>query len=313
MKLREVRNIFSELSGILPADRIKTDEPMSRHTTFRAGGNAGYFVMPASVCELQKVLNIIKNHGADYYIIGNGSNLLVSDNGFEGVIIRYTTDGCIDITERDGKLHVVAASDVMLSKLAMEVAKKGATGFEFAAGIPGTLGGAVVMNAGAYDGEIKDCIVYADILKDDGTLVRYEKEALELGYRSSILQREGGIVIGAGFEFEKGSSEAALKRISELAALRREKQPLEYPSAGSTFKRPEGNYAGKLIMEAGLKGYSIGGAQVSEKHCGFIINKNNATAKDIYKLINAVRDKVYAEYGIMLETEVKLIGNFDVV
>lgn len=302
--------IYSEFLKILPPDKVKRNEPMNRHTTFRVGGTADYFVLPSTVKELKNILMFVKDKEIPYYVVGNGSNLLVSDNGFKGVIIKYSSNEAADIVNNNNKLYVDAPSDMLLSKLAVLTAQNGGAGFEFAAGIPGTLGGAVFMNAGAYDGEIKDNIVYADILKEDGTLVRINKDGLELGYRSSILQKEEGIVIRAGFEFEISEPDIINAKIKELNEKRREKQPLEYPSAGSTFKRPEGSFAGKLIMDAGLKGASVGAARVSEKHCGFIINDGGSSAADIYALICRVRETVYRKYGIMLEPEVKMIGRF---
>lgn len=318
-----------EISDITGTDNILCNESMKTHTTLRIGGNADYFVMPRTKEELRDVIGCAKKHGIDYYILGNGSNLLVTDAGYRGMMIytgRYFDEISYDTayavgnanevnivdtacnTGTDECVVVYAQSGVRLSRLGNSLMEEACTGFEFAAGIPGTVGGAVVMNAGAYGGEIKDVIVAAEVLADDGSIITLSGDELGLGYRTSIIASKGYVVLGAWFRLHKGDREQIKQRMKELAALRKEKQPLEYPSAGSTFKRPEGYYAGKLISDAGLKGYHVGGAMVSEKHAGFVINTGAATASDFVALTDAVRDKVYDMYGVRLELEVKVIG-----
>lgn len=285
---------------------VRINEPMKRHTTFRAGGNADWFVVPESAEELAAVLNLCRQTGAEWYLLGNGSNLLVSDRGFHGVIIGMERFSNIEIS---GNI-LRAGAGVLLSRAANEAYKAGLTGFEFAAGIPGTLGGAVVMNAGAYGSEMKNVLAEAKVLDQDGALQTLSKEDLKLGYRTSCIPAKGYTVLEAVLELSPGKPEEIRKRMDELAAKRKEKQPLEFASAGSTFKRPEGYFAGKLIEDAGLKGYTVGGAQVSEKHAGFVINRGDATAEDIYRLCCDVKDRVKARTGVSLEMEVKLLGNF---
>lgn len=301
-------NIKFQLEQIVGEKNIKENEPMSNHTTFRIGGVVDYFVIPETKEQIQKVLLFCKENKIPYYIIGNGSNLLVGDKGFRGVIVQIdkTFDEIIFVDETTVK----AQAGVMLSKLASKIAEKSLTGFEFAWGIPGTLGGAVYMNAGAYGGEIKDCIVSALVLDENNEIKTLTKEELELSYRSSIIQKKDYVVLEAVFRFEKGDKEAILAKMAELNEKRREKQPLNYPSAGSTFKRPEGYFAGKLIMDAGLSGYKIGGAMVSNKHCGFVVNVGNATAKDVQTLMQNVDKIVYEKFGVHLEPEVRFLGEF---
>lgn len=286
---------------------VRIKEPMKRHTTFRAGGNADWFVLPETAEELSAVLKLCKKTKTGWYLLGNGSNLLVSDGGFHGVIIGMERFSNIEIS---GNI-LRAGAGVLLSRAANEAYRAGLTGFEFAAGIPGTLGGAVVMNAGAYGSEMKHVLAGANVLDRDGTVRMLSKEELKLGYRTSCIQENGYTVLEAVLELAPGDSAKIRKRMDELAAKRKEKQPLEFASAGSTFKRPEGYFAGKLIEDAGLKGYAVGGAQISEKHAGFVINRGDATAEDIYRLCCEVKDRVKAQAGVSLEMEVKLLGSFD--
>lgn len=285
---------------------VKIKESMKQHTTFCAGGEADWFVMPETAKELKAVLDVCRRMDTCYYIIGNGSNLLVSDQGFPGVIIstkRFKTISVFGNTLRAG-------AGVLLSKAANEALKEGLTGFEFAAGIPGSVGGAVVMNAGAYGFEMKNVLCKATVLCGDGTVRTVTGDDLQLGYRTSCIPGNGWVVLEAEFLLTPGDPEAVRAKMEELAARRKEKQPLEFASAGSTFKRPEGYFAGKLIEDAGLKGYTVGGAQVSEKHGGFVINRGNATAEDIYRLCNDVKRRVKERFGVTLEMEVKLLGTF---
>ena len=296
------------LEQIVGSESVKTDEPMSLHTTFRIGGKADYFVLPKTGEQIKELIAYCKQEEIAYYIIGNGSNLLVGDKGFRGVIIQVDRGfGAVTFIDEQ---TVKAQAGVMLSKLAAEVADKELTGFEFASGIPGTLGGAVYMNAGAYGGEIKDCIVSALVLDEKNEMKTLSKEELELTYRNSAVAKKGYIVLEAIFHFEKGEKEAILSKMADLNAQRREKQPLNFPSAGSTFKRPEGHFAGKLIMDAGLRGYRIGGAMVSEKHCGFVVNVENATAADVTMLMEEVDKIVFEKFEVHLEPEVRFLGDF---
>lgn len=286
---------------------VRINEPMKGHTSFRAGGPADWFVIPESADELRAVLRACKKAGADWYVIGNGSNLLVSDRGFRGVIIS---------TERFNRLEVngtelTAGAGILLSKAANAALKAGLTGLEFASGIPGSVGGASVMNAGAYGSEMKDVLKSVTVLDNDGEIRVLGAKELELGYRASSILKNHYLVLEAVFGLKEGREDAIKSRMDELTARRREKQPLEYPSAGSTFKRPEGYFAGKLIEDAGLKGFSVGGAAVSEKHAGFVINKGDALASDIYRLCMEIRRIVAEHAGVTLEMEVKLLGQFE--
>lgn len=242
-----------------------------------------------------------------YYILGNGSNLLVGDKGYRGVIIQiYKEMNAIEINDNIIKVQAGA----LLSRIGNRALEAGLTGFEFASGIPGTIGGAVVMNAGAYGGEMKDILFDATVLTPEGTVMTLKNEELELGYRTSIIAKKGYIVLGATIALKAGDKEAIKARMDELRVQRTTKQPLEYPSAGSTFKRPEGYFAGKLIQDSGLRGFQVGGAQVSEKHCGFVINKDNATAADVLELMRQVSEIVQEKFGVTLEPEVKKLGEF---
>ena len=286
---------------------VRINEPMSRHTTFRAGGNAAWFCIPETAEELSAVVRACKHADMPWYMVGNGSNLLVSDEGFSGVIIS---------TEKFDKLEVsgntvTAGAGLILAKAANAALKAELTGLEFAAGIPGSIGGAAVMNAGAYGSEMKNVLKTVTVLTEDGEVKTLPAEKLELGYRTSCIQKNGWLVLEAEFELEPGNPEEIRAVMDDLAFRRRDKQPLEYPSAGSTFKRPEGHFAGKLIEDAGLKGFSVGGAEVSVKHAGFVVNKGGATASDIYSLCKKVEKKVMETFGVALEMEVKLLGRFE--
>ncbi len=303
-------DIYNRLCGILPKERLFSDEPLKKYTSFKIGGPADFLAIPQNSDELKQLFSASEELGIPCYVIGNGSNLLVSDAGFRGIIILIKDIKAVPVFEQAGdKTRVRAAAGCPLSRLAFAVADKGLKGFEFAAGIPGTLGGAVVMNAGAYGGEIKQSIISATVMDKSGQVKRLLADELCLGYRSSIIQKEGYTVLDAEFEFEAGNAEDIRSTINELNEQRRQKQPLESPSAGSTFKRPEGNFAGKLIMEAGLRGFSVGDAAVSEKHCGFVINKGQATAADVCELIKQIIDRVYTNSGIILEPEIKFLGD----
>ena len=280
---------------------------MMKHTSFRAGGAARWFAVPETAEELKAVLAACKKADTPWYVIGNGSNLLVSDKGFPGVII--STDK-FDRLEVNGT-EITVGAGVMLSKLANTAYKAGLTGLEFAAGIPGTVGGACVMNAGAYGSEMINVLKSVTVLTPEGTVETLPAEKLELGYRTSVIPKKGYLVLEAVMSLTEGNMEESKALMDDLAFRRKDKQPLEFPSAGSTFKRPAGHFAGKLIEDCGLKGFTVGGAQVSEKHAGFVINKGGATASDIYNLCKEVEKRVKAEFGVSLEMEVKLLGEFE--
>lgn len=298
---------YNQLTKIIDKERVLCDEPMKKHTTFRVGGNADYFVMPKTVQEVKEAVALCRAHDMDYYVVGNGSNLLVSDAGYRGAIIQIYNE--MNQIEIDGTTVKVQAG-ALLSKIGSAALKAGLTGFEFAAGIPGTVGGAVVMNAGAYGGETKDILKSATVLTQDGEVLTLYNRELELGYRTSVIAKKGYIVLEAEYELKEGDVETIRATMDDLKTRRVTKQPLEYPSAGSTFKRPEGYFAGKLIQDAGLRGYRVGGAMVSEKHCGFVINAEDATASDVLELIHQISDKVYEQFGVRLEPEVKVLGEF---
>ncbi|MCI9047166.1 MAG: UDP-N-acetylmuramate dehydrogenase [Hungatella sp.] len=292
------------LQKVLAADSVRTEESMRDHTTFRIGGPAKYFVTPKTQKELTDTVGLCRKEAMAFYVIGNGSNLLVSDKGYEGVII--STEGLASWqAAEDGEAVLSASAGILLSRLAKAAASKSLTGLEFAAGIPGTLGGAVVMNAGAYGSEMKDVICWARVLDRQGVVRTLTLEELGLGYRTSRVPAEGYVVLEAGLRLAEGCQEEIYKKMEDLAARRRKKQPLEYPSAGSAFKRPPGHFAGKLIDDAGLRGFRIGDAQVSEKHCGFVINRGNATEAQVTELCREVRRRVKEQFGVELELEVK--------
>lgn len=301
------QDIIDALRQISSDLEFNTAENMSRHTTFRTGGPASLFIRPASTEELRQVISLFKRAEVDYFVLGNGSNLLVSDRGYEGAIISI--EKFTDIRLEDEN-RIFAQAGVMNSKVATFARDNSLTGFEFAAGIPGTIGGAVIMNAGAYGGEMKQVVKEVKALSSDGEIIRLDNKALNFGYRQSALKGKNFVVLSALIELENGDRDKISEYMQELAAKRREKQPLEFPSAGSTFKRPEGYFAGKLIEDANLRGYTVGGAQVSEKHCGFVVNKGGATSTDIYKLICDVREKVLETSGVTLEPEVIMLGKF---
>lgn len=299
--------LYEELYGILGEENVLRDEPMRNHTTFRVGGPADWFVTPEEEEQVREIIQVLRKENIPYYVIGNGSNLLVGDKGFRGVIIQlYKKMSRIRVTDNT----IYAQAGALLSKIAAEALNNELTGLEFASGIPGTLGGAVMMNAGAYGGEMKHVLKSALVLTSEGGFKALPVEQMELGYRSSVFSQNGDIVLSAEMELKPGNQEEIRAYMDELKEKRVSKQPLEYPSAGSTFKRPEGYFAGKLIQDAGLQGFQVGGAQVSEKHCGFVINKENATAADILSLIEQVSEKVEAVFGVRLEPEVKRIGEF---
>ncbi|MCC8028995.1 MAG: UDP-N-acetylmuramate dehydrogenase [Lachnospiraceae bacterium] len=296
--------IYEELCRIAGEEYVLRDEPMSRHTTFRVGGPAAYYVTPDRE-SLPGVTAFCREHEIPCLVIGNGSNLLCGDGGVEGVVVEIGKR--MSEVRVDGAC-VTAEAGALLSAIAAKAAAEGLAGFEFAAGIPGSIGGAAVMNAGAYGGEMCDVLTEATVLTENGEICTLPAEELQLSYRHSVIPEKHYIVLRLSLTLRRGSREDILARMAALREKRVSKQPLEYPSAGSTFKRPEGHFAGKLIEDAGLKGYSRGGAQVSEKHCGFVINRGNATAEDIRSLMLHVQRTVREKCGVELEPEVKFIG-----
>ena len=296
---------IQEIKKMAGSAAVLQNERMEKHTTFRIGGPADLFVRPEHTEQIVQILHLCREAEVPYYILGNGSNLLVSDAGYRGVILQLDQNyqECI---QKDNSFRVKAG--LLLSKLALMAKDAGLAGLEFASGIPGTVGGAVTMNAGAYGGEIRQCLVSARILTEDLEVRDVNAGALDLGYRHSRIMEENWIVLGAVFRLHTGKVEEIADRIAELREARQSKQPLEFPSAGSTFKRPEGFFAGKLIMDAGLSGFAVGDAQVSEKHCGFVINRGHATAEQIISLIDTVRETVLQKYGVLLEPEVRFLG-----
>ncbi len=300
------QEFYNKLREIVSAEAILENEPMSKHTTFRIGGNADMFVSP-EIEKVPAIMKLAKEYQVPVTIVGNGSNLLVGDKGIRGLVLSFGKEA--DKVNLDGARMTVAAG-TLLSKAAAEAAKNSLTGMEFAAGIPGTMGGAMVMNAGAYGGEMKDIVVSAKVLTPEGEVVELSKDELDLSYRHSCIPEKNYIVLEATLELTPGDETSIREIMADFKNRRVEKQPLEYPSAGSTFKRPEGYFAGKLIQDADLRGYTVGGAQVSEKHCGFVINKGGATAADVLQLIEDVKEKVYDKFQVEMEPEVKMIGEF---
>lgn len=300
------KEIYEGLLACLSAEKVKTGELMEKHTTFRIGGPADFFVLPENVQEVQNVIGFLKEKGQPYYILGNGSNLLVSDKGYRGTIVCLSRMNGIE--EKDGAIFAQAGA--LMSKIAAKALENSMAGFEFASGIPGSVGGAVVMNAGAYGGEMKDVIEEVTVLNEENEIVTMRNEELEFGYRTSVVMKRGYTVLSVKIRLEKGEKEKIKALMDELKERRTSKQPLEYPSAGSTFKRPEGYFAGKLIQDSGLSGFRVGGARISEKHSGFVINGGDATAEDVNSLMQQVSDKVYEKFGVRLEPEVKRLGEF---
>ena len=300
--------IYEKLLGAADKNHIKVGEEMRKHTSFRVGGPAACFVTPAEDKELAAVIKVCRQEEIPFFILGNGSNLLVGDKGFDGVVISMDSFLGCNVNHETGVMK--AGAGISLAKLAQEAYKASLTGFEFAAGIPGTLGGAVVMNAGAYGSEMKEVLRGIKVVTGEGEIKEISACELSLGYRTSSIITRQYIVLEATIRLKEGDPVSIKNRMDELTRRRKEKQPLEYPSAGSTFKRPEGHFAGKLIEEAGLRGFSVGGAQVSEKHCGFVINKDQATAADILALCEEIKNRVYKNSGVKLEMEVKTLGKF---
>lgn len=299
--------ICSDLEKIVGRENVKRGEPLSRHTTFRIGGPCKAFVTPGNAEELRAALSLLTRKKEPYFVIGRGSNLLVSDAGFGGIVISLR-EGLRGIG-REGTL-LTAEGGTLLSELAKEAENASLTGLEFASGIPGTVGGGLLMNAGAYGSELADVVKEVRIWLPEGREVTMTRDEMDFGYRHSVLQENGGIVIEAAFELTEGAPGEIRALTEDLNSRRREKQPLEFASAGSTFKRPEGFFAGKLIEDAGLKGRRVGDAEVSEKHAGFIVNRGNATAEDVDNLIRLVVKEVREQSGVTLVPEIRYLGEF---
>ena len=306
-----LETVLRWITEIVGMPGVLVEEPMSRHTTFRIGGAADVIIEPPGEKQLAAVIKMLKRFKVPYFVMGNGSNLLVGDGGIRGAVIKISgTMSKCSVDENDDTI-IHAESGVKLSKLANTALNNALTGFEFAAGIPGTLGGAVFMNAGAYGGEMKNVIKEVSFIDtEDCSIHTVPVHECDFGYRKSRFSDGGAIITGASVQLENGDMSEIRAKMDDLAERRRSKQPLDKPSAGSTFKRSEGYFAGTLIQDAGLKGYRIGGAEVSQKHAGFVINVGGATAKDVRELIDYVRAEVKKKYGVELEPEVKFVGEF---
>lgn len=299
--------MYEYMKTIVPEERILFHQSMKEYTTFRVGGEAECLVLIQQEEELAKLLSYLNQIEHNYFILGNGSNLLVGDKGYRGIILKF--DGPMEQIAVEGT-QITAKAGALLSQVAVAAKDNSLTGLEFAAGIPGSIGGGVVMNAGAYDGEMKQVVESVKVMDGDGQIAVLDNDTMEFGYRTSIIKSRPYIVLEVVLKLAEGNREQIGARMEELTNLRRSKQPLEYPSAGSTFKRPEGYYAGKLIMDAGLRGYRIGGAQVADKHCGFVINTGGATAADIKEVIEEVQERVRKRFHVFLEPEVVFLGDF---
>lgn len=304
--LENKTQIFEQLREKIEASKLFMDEPLANHTSFKIGGNASILANVVTESDISYVVETAIKEKVPYYIIGNGSNILAPDDGIKGIIIKISEKEPNIKIEED---RVIAPAGILLSKLASVIAENELTGFEFASGIPGTLGGAIFMNAGAYGGEMKQCVRHVKAITKEGKVTTLTNEGCAFDYRSSSIQDEGMIVLEVELKLEKGDKSKILSYTQELNQKRQDKQPLTVPSAGSTFKRPEGYFAGKLIDDAGLRGVSFGGAQVSEKHCGFVVNKGGATAKDVLSLMDVVRKVVKDKFSVDLEPELRLLGS----
>lgn len=299
--------MLETLRSFIPGGNIHFEEPMSSHTTFRVGGPAECYIEIENAEQLQKVQRYLYQVEYPFTIVGNGSNLLVSDNGYQGIVLQI--GGKMSNISVEGNV-IVACAGASMAQVSAAAWKNGLTGLEFASGIPGTVGGGVVMNAGAYGGELAQVVTSVEVLNKDSEFLTLDNETMEFGYRRSTIRRQPFIVTEVTFELTPGNPEEIKAKMDELAAKRREKQPLEFPSAGSTFKRPEGHFAGELIMNAGLRGFQVGGARVSDKHCGFVINTGNASAADIMDVIWEVQRRVKERFEVELEPEVVFLGAF---
>jgi len=299
--------IYKFIRTYVPEEDILLNEPMHKHTTFRVGGEAMCFLRIGGAGQLKKLIPYFKKVEIPYFILGNGSNLLVGDKGYRGVVLQIGNK--MGALRAEGE-RIRAGAGATLAAAAKYAWEKGLSGLEFASGIPGTIGGGVVMNAGAYGGEMKQVASLVTVMDGQGEILELDRACMEFGYRTSVIKDRPFVVLEVALDLKPGEQEEIRGKMDELAGKRREKQPLEFPSAGSTFKRPEGYFAGKLIMEAGMGGYRVGGAQVSEKHCGFVVNTGDATAADIACVIKDVKERVKEKFKVTLETEVIFLGDF---
>lgn len=297
--------VVEALQRFVPGENIRLQEPMAGHTTFRIGGPADCFLQIENEDQLKGVQHYLNLVGVPYFVLGNGSNLLVSDSGYRGIILQIgpKMSGIVVAGER-----IVAQAGALLSQVAHVAMEHGLTGLEFASGIPGTVGGGVMMNAGAYDGEMSQVVTQVRVISKDGETMELDRATMEFGYRTSTIRNNSFIVTEVTFELQRGDKDVIKAKMEQLMVQRRDKQPLEYPSAGSTFKRPEGHFAGKLIADAGMKGFRIGGAEVSDKHCGFVVNTGSATAQDVRNVISEIQARVKDKFRVDLETEVVFLG-----
>ncbi len=297
--------VVEALQKFVPRENIRLQEPMAGHTTFRIGGPADCFVELENGEQLKKLRRYLELTGLSFFVLGNGSNVLVSDSGYKGIVLQIGPR--MNSVRVEGN-RIVAEAGATLAQVARAAMEHGLTGLEFASGIPGTVGGGVVMNAGAYGGELCQVVTQVNVVSRDGELLELDNETMEFGYRTSVIRKSSFIVTEVTFCLEPGDRDVIKGKMEELSARRREKQPLEYPSGGSTFKRPEGHFAGQLIMEAGFRGFQIGGARVSEKHCGFVVNTGNATARDVRDVIDRIQTRVKEQFGVELEPEIIFLG-----
>ncbi len=300
-------SMYDYIRTIVPEERLLFHEPMNRHTTFRVGGEAECMAVVETQDELSQLVSYLGRIEQEYFVLGNGSNLLVGDKGYRGIVVKLGSRLSAVRVEQD---HIAAGAGALLSQVAFAARDAGLSGMEFAAGIPGSIGGGIVMNAGAYGGEMKQIVKMVRVMDKEGEILTLDNDTMEFGYRTSIIRNRPFIVLGVVLKLTPGNRDEISAKMEELMKQRKSKQPLEYPSAGSTFKRPEGYYAGKLIMDAGLRGYRIGGAQVSEKHCGFVINSGGASAADIREVIEEVQERVRDRFHVRLEPEVIFLGDF---
>lgn len=296
--------MINKLIALVGDNHLIINAPMKEHLSFKAGGHADFLVLPENITQLSGVLKVCRESELPFFLMGNGSNLLVRDGGFRGVIIKTRM---IDTVTVDGN-EIISEAGATLRKVAEEARHQSLSGLEFASGIPGTIGGAAVMNAGAYDGEMKDVVTAVEVIDPNGEICLFSADRCDFGYRHSIFQNSDYVITRVMMRLQPGDAEAIHQKMTDFNQRRRDKQPLEFPSAGSTFKRPEGYFAGKLIQDAGFRGFRIGDAQLSEKHCGFIVNRGDATAKDILLLIQKIQTGVKDRFGVDLQPEVIVIG-----
>ena len=299
--------MLETLQKLAGQENVWQNEPMKNHTTFRVGGCARYLVEPQNAVQLSQIVKACRDAGMPYYIVGNGSNLLVSDRGYDGTVIKFGP-GMSRIHVDGERVYVQAGA--LLSQTAKRAMEEGLSGLEFASGIPGSIGGGLVMNAGAYGGEMSQIVESVTVMNESGEIMELDCDTMEFGYRTSVIKNRAFVVLEAALHLQRRDKADIQAKMEEFAARRKEKQPLEYPSAGSIFKRPEGYFSGKLIMDSGMRGYRVGGAQVSEKHCGFIINTGNATSEDIAELMAEVQDRVKERFRVSLEPEIVRLGKF---